>query len=48
MAERKRVKVIKNGSVKHIYENELPTYIAMGWTELKEYNFKTNTFNKVK
>lgn len=38
----KRVKVVKDGITKEIYESDLPKYLAMGWIELKE-----NIFNKI-
>lgn len=41
----KKIKIIKGSEIKYVYENELPIYIAMGWTEVKEY---VNPFNKIK
>lgn len=43
MAE-KKVKVIKDGVVKYINQNDLEVYIAMGWTEVKDFS---TTFKKV-
>ena len=43
MAE-KKVKVMKNGVVKNINQNDLEVYIAMGWVEVKDFS---TTFKKV-
>lgn len=43
MAE-KKVKVIKNGVVKYINQNDLEVYIAMGWAEVKDFS---TTYKKV-
>lgn len=43
MAE-KKVKVMKNGVVKYINQNDLEVYIAMGWVEVKDFS---TTFKKV-
>lgn len=48
MEERQRVKVTKDGLVKHIYKDELPTYLAMGWIELKDFKFDNPSYSKIK
>ena len=44
MAEQKRVQITKDGVTKYVYVNDLPTYIAMGWVEVKNYNYGNTMF----
>ena len=46
--ENNKVKVIKDGIVKTINKEDLPTYIAMGWKEIPTYGESNPSFEKFK